>query len=106
MPVFCFGQNIDTLPFPGKLVINFTSWDSAVIRNDTSKVILLFSDIELKEYETTLNVSAALTYKDFDYSTRWMTGYLVRNYYTGTYYLDENKKRLSKNIIVWISKSL
>lgn len=40
-----------------------------------------------------------------DYSVFWQTGYVYHTDVFRVEYLDENKKPLSKNIIVWMSKN-
>lgn len=73
-------------------------------RYDTVKVVMLFSDTELKEYEGE-QMGIKYDYKDFDYSVRWRAGYaVIKNKARVTEYLDAEKKKLNPSIIVWMSK--
>lgn len=72
---------------------------------DTVRCIMLVCDIGLKEYQANTIDMTYKTYKDFDYSVKWQIGYVYHTDGFHVEYLDENKKPLSKNIIVWMSKN-
>ena len=101
------------LPFCGKAQISNiysdTSYHSSfrlVTRpqvNDTVKCIMLIADTcNCYHGQKTTDMKEALQWEGFSY---YIHGYA---YYTDLIhikYLDENKKPLSKNIIVWMSKN-
>ena len=74
-------------------------------KEDTVKCVMLVCDIGLKEYRANTIDMTYKTYKDFDYSVKWQIGYVYHTDGFHVEYLDENKKPLSKNIIVWMSKN-
>jgi hypothetical protein len=40
----------------------------------------------------------------YDYDLHWMRGYVVGSMFKSEIYLDENKNRLNKNFVVWLTK--
>ena len=77
---------------------------------DTVTAIFEYSNSGLQEMVGSNN-GIRYEYQDYDYSVKWMQGYIVREkkwldgtnigYKQATQYLDRNKQPLSKNIIVW-----
>ena len=94
IPVFGFSQN--TISSPG--YVDAWHWNT-LSKNDTVKVVMLVCD------------TAGVRFNNNDYIDHfvyWQFGYQVLNndYWELAGYLDENKKPLSKNIIVWQAKNI
>lgn len=74
---FHYGFQVDTSSSLNSLALGVTGYDIPIFEHEESA---------------------------YDYSLRWMNGYRVKT--VKPTYLDENKKPLNKNFIVWQSKSL
>lgn len=124
----CGEEDVNGLKRYGKLdstlkvgdTIGFYSYTDAVYRfpqyipkYDTVEVIVQYVDTSLKELTAWQN-GYQYWYKDYDYSIKWMRVYSVRKsdmmwdkeYFYHDHYLDANKKKLPKGIIVFMGKEL
>ena len=89
---------------------------------DTVRVVMLVSNISVRYIDS---VGSKEVYRGYSHLVDWQFGYSVREkrccvdgntsnysvyypvpYYTHKEYLDDKKKPLSKNIVVWQSKNL
>lgn len=89
-----------SLPFFGKAQLQLSTKQYPL---DTVKCVMLVCDTSLQEYNNYNCIGCQ--HSGYNPMVTWQTGYF---YYTGVAhvaYLNENKKPLSKNIIVWMSKS-
>ena len=92
-------------PATGIIWVSNRGYDSIYIRPDTTRVIMLVSDTSAIEvYCVPLDKGDTVRYdmKQLVFNkVWWQYGYMVNIFNYEPSYLDENKKPLGKNIVLW-----
>lgn len=120
IPAYCISQDTpnttllwkigtnDTLP-------NITTYRSLNIlgkKSDTVRCIMLVSDTSSKQHtsfkqqQVDENEYLIHSFKSYNYVTEWQYGYVIRNPFYWSKYLDDKRKPLPETIIVWIAQTI